>query len=87
MKSLKAYALKVLPLAALTGSVSAETITVPVVEVDMAAAFEPILDLIVAIGPLPFYLIGLVLGIVILTVILAAGGFVVKIFDRILSKI
>ena len=87
MQSFKAMCLKAVPLAALVGSASAETITVPTVDVDMAAAFQPILDLIVAIGPLPFYLIGLVLGIVILTVILAAGGFVVKIFDRILSKI
>jgi hypothetical protein len=84
---LKAMALRALPLAAMVGQASATTISIPTLDINMTAAVQPILDLIQAIGPTPFYLIALVLGVVILSVISGAGNFVVKLFDRILKKI
>lgn len=63
------------------------TIAIPVISVNMTAAIQPILDLITAIGPMPFYLITLILGIVVITVIMSAGSFVTGLFARILHKI
>jgi hypothetical protein len=63
------------------------TVTIPTLDIDMSAAVQPILDLIQAIGPLPFYLITLILGIVVITVIMSAGTFVTGLFQRILHKI
>lgn len=88
MKSLKAIAFKVLPLAALVGTANAATtISIPTLDINMTAAIQPILDLIQAIGPMPFYLVTLILGIVVITVIMSAGSFVTGLFSRILHKI
>jgi hypothetical protein len=87
MISLRAVALRVLPASALVGTVSATTVDIPTINVNMTAAIQPILDIVTAIGPLPFVLIGLVLGMVILRVITSSGHFITKLFDRLLNMI
>jgi hypothetical protein len=87
MKSFRAYALRALPVLGLVGQASATTVSIPTIDINMTAAVQPIIDLVTAIGPLPFALIGLVLGIVIISVISGVGGFVVKLLNKLLNKL